>query len=217
VLDPEIRAYYDRGEEDGRLGDLSLERIRTEELLLRHLPPAPAFTVAEGDARALEEPDASCDAVLLLGPLYHLVERDDRLQAVREAARVVRPGGVVAAAAISRAASLIDGVGRGFIADPEFQTVVAADLADGAHRNPTRRPGWFTTAWFHWPEELDDELREAGLDDVEVVGVEEPGDWFRDRFGDDVEPALVAARLAERDPRLRILSAHLLGIGRRPG
>src|SRR5437867_9987016 len=32
-----------------------------------------------GDARHLEENDRSADAVLLLGPLYHLTERNDRL------------------------------------------------------------------------------------------------------------------------------------------
>src|SRR5215213_1185118 len=34
--------------------------------------PANPFTAAIGDARSLEEPDSSYDAVLLMGPLYHL-------------------------------------------------------------------------------------------------------------------------------------------------
>ena len=40
-----------------------------------------------GDARELELADAATDAVLLLGPLYHLTERSDRVQAWTEAAR----------------------------------------------------------------------------------------------------------------------------------
>jgi ubiquinone/menaquinone biosynthesis C-methylase UbiE len=44
-----------------------------------------------GDARKLAFPDRSADAVLLLGPLYHLTERADRLAALREAHRVLRP------------------------------------------------------------------------------------------------------------------------------
>jgi SAM-dependent methyltransferase len=59
--------------------------------------------VAIGDARRLDDADGSADAVLLLGPLYHLVEKDDRLRALAEARRVVRPGGVVVAAAIGHA------------------------------------------------------------------------------------------------------------------
>src|ERR1700722_17107981 len=51
----------------------------------------PAIRTAVGDARALDLPDASADAVLLLGPLYHLSGRADRIAAVREAARFCGP------------------------------------------------------------------------------------------------------------------------------
>ena len=67
--------------------------------------PAHRFTAGIGDARSLREPDASRDVVLVLGPLYHLTDRDDRVQALAEARRVVEPGGLVVAAAISRFAN----------------------------------------------------------------------------------------------------------------
>jgi 2-polyprenyl-3-methyl-5-hydroxy-6-metoxy-1,4-benzoquinol methylase len=44
-----------------------------------------------GDARALDLGGGSVDAVLLLGPLYHLVELEDRLMALREARRICDP------------------------------------------------------------------------------------------------------------------------------
>ncbi len=48
------------------------------------------------DARDLSVfPDASFDTVLNLGPLYHLLEEDDRAAAVRESLRVLKPGGHV--------------------------------------------------------------------------------------------------------------------------
>jgi SAM-dependent methyltransferase len=103
------------------------------------------------------------DGVLLLGPLYHLTCRDDRLQALREAYRVVRPGGVIAAAAISRFASTYDGLLRGFLEDSRFEEIVERDVREGQHRNPTGRPEWFTTAYFHHPEELRDEVIEVGF------------------------------------------------------
>jgi ubiquinone/menaquinone biosynthesis C-methylase UbiE len=81
---------------------LHVEQAREASNLQRDSPLAGA---QEGDARRLAWDDESVDAVLLLGPLYHLTSRDDRLRALREAFRVVRPGGVVAAAAISRFAS----------------------------------------------------------------------------------------------------------------
>jgi SAM-dependent methyltransferase len=68
----------------------------------------PAFEAAVGDARDLAEPDESADAVLLLGPLYHLPARDNRMKALAEAHRVLRPGGLLAAAAISRYTIVID-------------------------------------------------------------------------------------------------------------
>src|SRR3981081_4526121 len=61
-----------------------------------------AVSASIGDARRLPARRAPADAVVMLGPLYHLTGRADRVTALREAARAVRPGGVVIAAAISR-------------------------------------------------------------------------------------------------------------------
>ena len=60
------------------------------------------MTAEVEDARRLTQADASVDAVLLLGPLYHLVGRAERIAALAEARRVLRPGGVLLAAAIGR-------------------------------------------------------------------------------------------------------------------
>ncbi len=53
-------------------------------------------------------PAGCCDAVLLLGPLYHLLTAEERRQAVGEAARLLRPGGLVFAAGINRLTYLRD-------------------------------------------------------------------------------------------------------------
>jgi S-adenosylmethionine-dependent methyltransferase len=50
----------------------------------------------------------SCDVVLMLGPLYHLVSLEERQQAIREATRVLKPGGLLYAAGINRLAFLRD-------------------------------------------------------------------------------------------------------------
>src|SRR5215204_2421405 len=57
----------------------------------RARPTQPIASCTVGDARALGRPDDSTDAVLLLGPLYHLTSRADRLAALTEARRVLRP------------------------------------------------------------------------------------------------------------------------------
>ena len=127
-----------------------------------------------GDARSLELDDASFDVVLLLGPLYHLVAAADRASALREAAWVLRPGGHLVAAGISRLASLLDGLASGWAEQAPFRAIVEADLRSGEHRNPDGRPEWFTTAYFHRPDELTAELATAGLREVTCVGVEGP-------------------------------------------
>jgi ubiquinone/menaquinone biosynthesis C-methylase UbiE len=179
------------------------------------------ITAEVGDARRLAEDSDSADAVLLLGPLYHLTERDDRLQALAEARRVVRRGGFVFVAAISRFASLLDGLSREFLFDPRFRSIVERDLRDGQHRNPDREPHWFTTAYFHHPSELPEEAATAGLECVEVIGLEGVAGWFRnifERWADaaDREAILFAARAVESDPSLIGASTHLLMVTRRP-
>ena len=183
-------------------------------------PEASLAGAEVGDARSLSQMDASADAVLLLGPLYHLTARDDRLQALREARRVVRPGGVVLAAAISRFASTIDGLFNGFLADEEFEAIVERDLREGQHRNPGERPGWFTTAYFHRPAELREEAEEAGLLVDGLFGIEGPA-WTIPDLGAWLENPVRRAKLVdavrrvEAEPELLGASAHLLLVGRR--
>jgi SAM-dependent methyltransferase len=174
------------------------------------------FAVAQGDARRLDDEDSSCDVVLLLGPLYHLIERHDRLGALAEAHRVLRPGGLLAAAAISRFASLLDGLRGGFLSDPVFRGIVERDLEEGQHRNPGRL-GYFTTAFFHRPEELRAEVEATGFEGVQVFGVEGPG-WLLPEAGEDGElreNALYAARAVEREPTVVGASAHMLAVARK--
>ena len=184
-------------------------------------PDHPLAGARVGDARKLEWPDGGAAAVLLLGPLYHLTERADRVRAWSEARRVVRPGGRVFAAGISRFASLLDGLNRGFLDDPVFARMVQRDLSDGQHRNPTPDPAYFTTAYFHRPEELAAEAVAAGLAHERTVAVEGMGWLFKDldeRWGDPKRRAQLmdAIRAVEEEPSMFGVSAHLLGIARRP-
>lgn len=174
----------------------------------------------EGDARALPWADASQDVVLVMGALYHLQERADRVACLREAHRVLRPGGVLAVAYISRFASLMDGYARGFIADSEFASIVAEDLTTGRHENPSERPGWFTTAYFHRPDEIAPELADAGFPDADVLPVEgfvsATDVPHAQRTDDGMALLLSHLRATEHEPSLLGVSAHLMALARKP-
>jgi SAM-dependent methyltransferase len=179
-----------------------------------------AFTAALGDARDLAEADASRDAVLLFGPLYHLVERADRLRALAEAGRVVRPGGVVVATVISRYASLMDGFFRGFLERPGFAARTLVTLQRGSHRNPQRDEDLFTTSYFHTRDDLAAEVAACGLELTAILPVQGPLHWapgIKDRLADPGQRQLILDVLAEMegDPAITGLSAHLLAIARR--
>jgi SAM-dependent methyltransferase len=180
----------------------------------------PLLSCRVGDARALDVPAETADIVLLLGPLYHLTDAEDRARALREGARVLKPGGWLFAAAISRWASALDGLSRDLLGDPRFAAIVAQDLRDGQHRNPTDRLDYFTTAYFHRPDELAAEVSAAGLVLNGVYGVEGPGWILPDvpaRMADAARRAtlLDVARMLEREPAVLGSSAHLLAVAQR--
>jgi ubiquinone/menaquinone biosynthesis C-methylase UbiE len=173
-----------------------------------------------GDARHLDHPDAWANAVLLLGPLYHLVEKEDRLACLREAYRVLVRGGIVWAAGISHFASLLDSLTHGFFDDPAFVPIVERDLEDSQHRNPTGNPFYFTDAYFHRPGELSRELLAAGFQMAETLAIEGPG-WLArdfDRLWNDPaqrERLLDVARKVEKEPSILGATAHIMAIGKK--
>ena len=175
------------------------------------------FSAEVGDARTLKAANRSYDAVLLLGPLYHLTESADRVTAWSEARRVVTSHGLVFGVSITRYAPLFDGLIGGALFDPAFRALTEENLFTGQHRNPARDPGWFSTAYFQHPDELAEEVAGAGLRVIELVGVEGLAAWvpeLADRWDDPEgkETILFSARAIESEPSLRGLSAHLMAV-----
>jgi SAM-dependent methyltransferase len=268
-----MHEHYLRGEEADRLvtsGHGQLEFERTQEIVLRHLPPPPAVVADIGggpgryavwlaglayhvvhrdvvplhveqlrvaaaadpvvgraidtaivDARSLDLADGSVDAVLLLGPLYHLARRADRVQALREARRVVRPGGLVFGAAISRWAARYDAVLRLRLYEQVPAMLDAIGPLERTGVIPAFEPGWFT-GYTHRPAQLRAEFTSAGLAVADLVSVE-CGAFLlpdlRERLADPVARQVImdSARAVERVPELIGLGTHLLATGLRPG
>ncbi|MBV1948184.1 bifunctional 2-polyprenyl-6-hydroxyphenol methylase/3-demethylubiquinol 3-O-methyltransferase UbiG [Streptomyces sp. BV129] len=258
-----MRFYGETVNEDDRLrtsADGRMELARTQELLRRFLPPAPArvldvgggtgihaewlvkdgydVTLVDpvprhvetasavcpavvGDARDLSEPDDSFDVVQLLGPLYHLPNPEDRRTALGEAQRVVKPGGLVVAAAINRYASLFEHVTYAHLHKERIRDSVSKILETAVYDGVRG----FTLSYFHRAEELASELLTSGLTDVQVFGIEGPA-WSLVKAAEQqsgegptdelIASAMEAARMAEPYPELLAASSHLLATGRAP-
>lgn len=173
-----------------------------------------------GDARDLPFDDESFDAVLLMGPLYHLLEEADRVRTIKEAVRVVRPGGLVAAAAIGRFAPWLDAVIENNVTAGHYSELLAEALQTGRLRPRAHGFDGFTTAYVHRPEQLATEFTTAGLTGTAIHAVEGPA-WLVDSLGTQLDdPAatvqlMEGLRFIECEPSLLGSSAHLLAAARR--
>ena len=123
-----------------------------------------------GDAREVDLRDGSVDVALLLGPLYHLQEAPDRREALGEAHRILRGGGLLAVAAISRWAPVLDGLRLGLLED-EGHLAVLDEAQETGRFDPLPQSG-FTKAYLHRPDELRAEAASAGFEVSDVVGLE---------------------------------------------
>jgi SAM-dependent methyltransferase len=182
---------------------------------------APLAGVSVGDARELRAADGSADAVLLLGPLYHLTSRADRVTALREARRVLRPGGVVVAKALSRFYPVFEELANGMPPEPGWRDSLPQFLADGQYRNPGGDPVSFTTSYFHRPEELVAEIADAGLEVREFLAISGnvkllPGLSERLDDAEERDHVLSVLRLVEAEPSLIGLSQNFVAIASLP-
>jgi SAM-dependent methyltransferase len=187
---------------------------------LRAVADPARISAAVGDARELDLGDAAVDAVLLLGPIYHLRLREERLLALREAWRVVRPGGPVFVAAISRWAPRLDGELRARLYESWPAVREETPRVERSGWMPPLFPGSFS-AYCHRPRQLRAELRGAGFEVLDLVAVEGMGFALHDldqRMADPLDRAVLldAARAIERVPELLGIGPHLLATAFRP-
>lgn len=183
----------------------------------RHIDTARAAGVDAqlGDARDLPFANGEFDAALMLGPLYHLGSEVDRQRALTEVARVLRPAGVLFAAAVSRY------VAFGQVSLTKSTTSRLPDewaaLITAGTPSPRLR---FPAGHFHTAEELQEEVEAAGFEVREVVGVEGPAGTFLEAIEEATDElrnaALLIARAASSVPGIRDQSQHLIAIAQLP-
>jgi len=170
-----------------------------------------------GDATSLQFNDNQFDLVLLLGPLYHLTDRKERVMALTEAKRVLKPGGLLLSAVISRYASLFDGFQRDLVLDDQFFNLLTDDLKTGIHLNETDNQEYFTTAYFHTSNEIMEEISESGLKLEKLIAIESFG-WIVNNFKEKIkdtfymEKLLATIRNVEMNKDLVAMSPHIMAV-----
>lgn len=192
----------------------------------RHVEAARACGIRShlGDARDLPWSNGQFDAALMAGPLYHLTDPEHRIAALREAVRVVRPGGLVAAVAFNRHANLLGAtLANQYLA--RRQVIDDIEATGSSYRNDRVSPA----TYYHALPELTDEMTSVGLANVMVHGLTGPGGWLgividahfpnpahwpQSLTGPGpLETALAAARAADAHPELVPASTLWLTLG----
>lgn len=199
------------------LGDLSPANVQRAGGRTARLQPLFLRAASVLDPEAWE--GGPWDAVLMLGPLYHLPKRRDRLAALRLARRSLKPGGLLFSAWIGRMAPVWDGCRRW----PEGalrKAGVRRLLRTGAGFNFARKPSDFEGPYFCRPDEIAPTLREAGFGGVRVLGTEGPFGGRAERWQAIRSPRIRRAWLDllvehAEDPGFVQGSEHILAISRK--
>jgi len=178
------------------------------------------FTAALGEARSLDFPTASTDVIIEHGPLYHLQQRADRIKALKEAYRVLKPGGIMLGFAINHSVSTLTGLLNGMIHDDQFYNMCMDELKTGLHNPPAAWPGILPEAFFHKPNELLDEVTEAGFTRVELRAVEGmiwlDAKYFESRSNPDKKEKMMSLlKSTEQSMELLCFSPHMMVCGRK--
>ncbi len=185
------------------------------------------YTSETGDARSLNKPDHSADAVLLMGPLYHLQHRADRDAALQEAYRVLKPGGLLFAAGISKFSSATWALSvydedRKFLEDDIYMNMILGEMRTGSHNRPKEYPHFIADAYFHTDDQLRKEINENGFSVLNTHAVE-GCIWFVPELNAKWENPVSRERLltilheTETEESLMGMSPHFLVIAKKPG
>lgn len=156
------------------------------------------------------------DAVLLMGPLYHLLEEADRKQAVEACLRVLRPGGVLCIAFISLVGGMV-------YAAREAPESILWEREEVFYRKVVDKEDFageaFTQAFFIQPEHILPWMEKFPLETLHLLGSEGVTAPFHAQMK-AAEPEVrsrwvdLSIKLCER-PDFFNYSEHMLYIGRK--
>ena len=173
-------------------------------------------TTKVADSRSIDMPDASADAILLFGPLYHIVEYEERLLCLNECYRLLKPNGILFTANITRYSTMLKYVAaydyKPYINDTNFYNMLEHTVISGIH---TKKP--MGLAYFHTPSELKAEIKSANFRNIDLRGIIGPCWLIRNldeawKNKSSREAIMKVVRLLEKEESLMGLSTHFLSI-----
>lgn len=159
--------------------------------------------------------EAGFEAALLMGPLYHLHQEADRLEALRQTRRLIQPGGLIFATFITRFSAFRDAAVHGYSyveADPAYTESI---LATGINY----QGAGFTDAHFAHPDEVIPLAEKAGFKTIKMIGCEGilsgHEDYVYSLSGEAKQFWLDLNYRFSQEPSLYGAADHLLYIGRK--
>ncbi|MBT4504846.1 MAG: methyltransferase domain-containing protein [Gemmatimonadetes bacterium] len=173
--------------------------------------------IVQGDVREVSFIESgSQDAVLILGPLYHIQQAQDRHRVMHEAHRILKSGGVVAVAYISR--HFVAGIFA-----QRFPHLVTAEVLSQLHNegtvNSTLADRFYRVGYFSTPEEIESFVIDTGFDIADHVATDGFGRYIAqavNAFGEDQYEVWLKYHLKIcRERTLLGSSNHGLVIGRK--
>ncbi len=207
------------------LYDISAQNIEMSKDLSKEYS-ANLKTMEVADARSINRPDESAEAVLFFGPLYHIVDYGERQLALKECRRLLKPGGLLYTAAITRYATTLwavttYGTKHHLLDEPGFYNMIEHEIKTGQHiKNSSSSYKGMGRSYFHLPDELKTEIEAAGFIGTDVRGIIGPA-WLvpdlDEVWKDETkrESIMRVVRMCEKDESIMGLSTHLLAISRK--
>ena len=210
------------------LFDLSETNIKMSKELAKEYPDCSLAASEVCDARKVPRTDNSADAVLLMGPLYHITDYEERIRAIKESFRLLKKGGVLFSAALTPYSVLLYNITvyspndeETYLEDPEFLTMIERELKDGCHINPNKEVyAGLGSSHLHTAKALKDELSAGGFSDTVVHGVM-GGAWLVNNIDElwknerSRNALMNTVRMLDTHEEIIGLSCHLLAVSRK--
>ncbi len=159
------------------------------------------------------------DGILILGPLYHLQRKENRLKVLELAYRHVKPGGYVFSSFMTRIGAMVYGIKNNpkGILHPDGARLLWKTGTDKRFVEDTE---YFVNAYFSQPEEINPLIEKAGLEPLHLAGVE---GIFGERFelyhqlDENLKKPWMDFIIKHcEDKRMVYQAKHLLSVARKP-